>query len=195
MFAHDLCHSQIEYLCLPVESLPSRASGSNDRVERSILIEKTERAYSAEKATKARSDTTNLQSSIFNSGSAGLGVYRIMYGKKLIAAMAAWIFLTSVPVALGMRSIALDESPGLTDKQGSSPLKQNSILLAANDNNKPGDTEKAASGSESKGSETESKPTVESKEKSSKTKPRPLKPFVPSEKIPGDQAVDFPVDI
>ncbi len=30
----------------------------------SILIEKTERAYSAEKATKARSDTTNLQSSI-----------------------------------------------------------------------------------------------------------------------------------
>ena len=118
-----------------------------------------------------------------------------MYGKKLIAAMAAWIFLTSVPVALGMRSIALDESPGLTDKQGSSPLKQNSILLAANDNNKPGDTEKAASGSESKGSETESKPTVESKEKSSKTKPRPLKPFVPSEKIPGDQAVDFPVDI
>jgi len=46
MFAHDLCHSQIEYLSLrladptarrgilPVESL---------RVERSILIEKTER--------------------------------------------------------------------------------------------------------------------------------------------------------
>jgi hypothetical protein len=114
---------------------------------------------------------------------------------KIIAVMAASIFLMSVPVALGMRSIALDESPGLADKQGSSPLNQNSIVLAANDNNEPDDAEKAASGSGSKESETESKPTVESQEKSSKTKPRPLKPFVPSEKIPGDQAVDFPVDI
>jgi hypothetical protein len=35
---------------LPVESLTSRALGSNDGVERSLLIEKTE-----------RSDTTNLQ--------------------------------------------------------------------------------------------------------------------------------------
>jgi hypothetical protein len=118
-----------------------------------------------------------------------------MCGKKLIAVTAASIFLMGVPVALGMRSIALDESPGPADRQDSNPLKQNSIVLAANDNSKPDDTEKAASGSESKGSETESKPTVEGREKSSKTKPRPLKPFVPSEKIPGDQAVDFPVDI
>ena len=101
----------------------------------------------------------------------------------------------SVPVALGMRSIALDESPGLANMQGSNPLKQNSIVLAANDNNRPDDTEKATSGSETKGSEIESKTTVEGKEKSSNTKPRPLKPFVPSEKIPGDQVVDFPVDI
>ena len=44
---------------LPVENLPSRASGSttgsNDWVERSVSIEKT-----------ARSDTTNLQYSIVN---------------------------------------------------------------------------------------------------------------------------------
>ncbi len=100
-----------------------------------------------------------------------------------------------VPVASEMRAIGLDESPGLADMRGSNPLKQDSIVLAANDNNKPDDTEKAASGSGSKGSETESKPTVEGQEKSSKTKPRSLKPFVPSEKIPGDQAVDFPVDI
>ena len=118
-----------------------------------------------------------------------------MYGKKLIAVTAASIFFMGVPVALGMRCIALDESPGLADRQGSSPLKQNSIVLAANDNIEPNDAEKAASGSGSKGSKTETKPTVEGQEKSSKTKPRPLKPFVPSEKIPGDQAVDFPVDI
>ena len=118
-----------------------------------------------------------------------------MYGKELIAAMVAWIFLMGVPVALGMRSNALAESPGPADMRGSNPLKQESIVLAANENNKPDDTEKAASGSGSKGSEIESKTTVEGKEKSSDTKPKPLKPFVPSEKIPGDQAVDFPVDI
>ncbi len=99
-----------------------------------------------------------------------------------------------VPVALGMRSIALDESPGPADRQGSSPLKQNSIVLAANDNSKPDDTEKAASGPESKGSETESKPALRAGT-NHRSKARPLKPFVPSEKIPGDQAVDFPVDI
>ncbi len=65
MFAHDLCHSQVEYLRNstrrepPFESLrvyrQGLTTGSNDRVERSILIEKTE-----------RSDTTNLQSSIVN---------------------------------------------------------------------------------------------------------------------------------
>jgi hypothetical protein len=118
-----------------------------------------------------------------------------MYGKELIAAMAVWIFLMSVPVASEMRAIGLDESSGLADVQGSNSLRQEAIVLAANDNNRPDDTEKATSGSETKGSEIESKTTVEGKEKSSNTKPRPLKPFVPSEKIPGEQAVDFPVDI
>ena len=118
-----------------------------------------------------------------------------MYGKKLITAIAAWIFLMGAPVALGMHPIAPSTDHRRTESLACGTVMQNSIVLAANDNNKPDDTEKATSGSESKGSETESKPTVEGKEKSSKTKPRPLKPFVPSEKIPGDQAVDFPVDI
>ena len=114
---------------------------------------------------------------------------------KIIAVTAASIFLMGVPVASEMKAIGLDESSGPADVQGSNPLKQESIVLAANDNNKPDDTEKATSGSETKGSEIESKTTVEGKEKSSHTKPRPLKPFVPSEKIPAEQAVDFPVDI
>jgi hypothetical protein len=76
MVAHDLCHSvTVEPANAYKQFYPSRASlrepqsittGSNDWVERSILIEKTERAYSTEKATKARSDTTNLQYSIVN---------------------------------------------------------------------------------------------------------------------------------
>ncbi len=55
---------------LPVESLPSRASGSNGRVERSILIEKTERHAAQAPALRERYH----KSSIFNSGLPGLGV-------------------------------------------------------------------------------------------------------------------------
>jgi hypothetical protein len=65
MVAHDLCHSvTVEPANTYKQFYPSRASlrepqslttGSNDWVERSILIEKTE-----------RSDTTNLQYSIVN---------------------------------------------------------------------------------------------------------------------------------
>ena len=57
MFAHDLCHSQIEYFSLQLVDPTAR------RGMLSILIEKTE-----------RSDTTNLQYSIFNSGLSGLGL-------------------------------------------------------------------------------------------------------------------------
>ena len=49
MFAHDLCHSQIEYFSLWL------ADPTAWRGMLSILIEKTE-----------RSDSTNLQSSIVN---------------------------------------------------------------------------------------------------------------------------------
>jgi hypothetical protein len=50
MFAHDLCHSQLEYFSLRLVDPAAR------RGMLSILVEKIE-----------RSDTTNLQSSIFNS--------------------------------------------------------------------------------------------------------------------------------
>jgi len=118
-----------------------------------------------------------------------------MYGKKLIAAMAVLIFILCASMALGKRVNAPATDHGRPESPAFKTVKQEAIVLAANDNNRPDDTEKATSGSETKGSEIESKTTVEGKEKSSNTKPRPLKPFVPSEKIPGEQAVDFPVDI
>ena len=56
MFTNDLCPSRIEYLMNSTRREPQgQMTGSNGRVEQSILIEKTE-----------RSDTTNLQSSIVN---------------------------------------------------------------------------------------------------------------------------------
>jgi hypothetical protein len=49
---------------LPVVSFPSRASESNDCVERSIL-KKIEQAYFAKLATKAKSDSTLRHSAVF----------------------------------------------------------------------------------------------------------------------------------
>ena len=62
-------------------------------------------------------------------------------------------------------------------------------LWAQNDT---GENEKAESSEPDAGTK-ESESTEDDKGKTTKSKP--LKPFVPSEKIPGEQAVDVPVDI
>lgn len=62
-------------------------------------------------------------------------------------------------------------------------------LWAQNDT---GENEASASSK----SDTETKKTESTDdEKDKAAKSKPLKPFIPSEKIPGEQAVDFPVDI
>ena len=49
---------------------------------------------------------------------------------------------------------------------------------------------------ESSKTETDTKKTESTDEEKDQTsKSKPLEPFIPSEKIPGEQAVDFPVDI
>ena len=71
----------------------------------------------------------------------------------------------------------------------SGEMQLNSIVIAQNDT---GENEK----SDGSKTDTETKKSAsadDEKDKASKSKP--LKPFIPSEKIPGEQAVDFPVDI
>ena len=114
---------------------------------------------------------------------------------KLIAVTAVLIHLMSGPVVSEIRDVGHDESPKLADSKRSNIPKQSSIILAEEDNRNPDDKEKATSGSETNGSGPESKSAAEEDNKSSEATSKPLKPFVPSEKIPGDQAVDFPVDI
>jgi hypothetical protein len=70
-------------------------------------------------------------------------------------------------------------------------LNLGTIVLAQNDKTASEDSEKSTSGSET----DESEAAADDEKKSSEDKSKPLKPFVPSEKIPGEQAVDFPVDI
>ena len=70
-------------------------------------------------------------------------------------------------------------------------LNLESKILVQNDKTASEDSDKSISGPET----DESEATAEDEQKSSEDKAKPLEPFVPSEKIPGDQAVDFPVDI
>jgi hypothetical protein len=114
---------------------------------------------------------------------------------KFIAVTALSIHLMSAPVVSEIRDIDIREFSGAADIENSYISKQNSIFMADNDNGTSEDKEKTTSGSETKGSEPESEPAADDKNKSSNAMSKPLEPFVPSEKIPGEQAVDFPVDI
>ena len=62
-------------------------------------------------------------------------------------------------------------------------------LWAQNDTGEKETSERSKANTETK--KTESRDDEKDKASKSKT----LKPFIPSEKIPGEQAVDFPVDI
>lgn len=67
------------------------------------------------------------------------------------------------------------------------------IYFAQNDPKKPSNADTAEDLSKTKEKETPSKPRT--KHKSAQERPKQIKPFVPSEKIPADQGVDFPYDI
>ena len=118
-----------------------------------------------------------------------------MFSKKLIAVLAALIFISNAPLAMGKRVDASTADKQLSEYSTFGAVKRESIILAQNDSSTSEDKEKTTSGSETNGSGSESESTEDDKNKSSDAKSKPLKPFVPSEKIPGDQAVDFPVDI
>ena len=113
--------------------------------------------------------------------------------KNILAKMILILFIC-VPV-LGMRIIGLDDSSGQAYVLGSNSLKQDSIVLTENDNSTPDNKEKTISGSKTKELEPKPEPAVDDKNRSSNTVSKPLMPFIPSEKIPAGQAVDFPVDI
>lgn len=118
-----------------------------------------------------------------------------MFGKKLIAALALLIFSSCASPALG-KQVNLPAA-GIERPAGpaSGTIDLESNVLAQNDNSADEKTENSSSSSETKGAGTDSKSTNAEKDNSTKEKSKPLKPFVPSEKIPGEQAVDFPVDI
>ncbi len=119
------------------------------------------------------------------------GLIKKMFGKQLIAALAALIFILGGSIAIGMCVDDPSTNNGFSDNSTFGAKKQASIILAQNEKTASGDSEKSPSGSET----SESGAAADDEKKSSEAESKPLAPFVPSEKIPGDQEVDFPVDI
>ena len=114
---------------------------------------------------------------------------------NLIAVMAVLILSLCPPMAVAKRVDAPAPVYHISENPIFSAEKERSIILAQNDNSTPDDKDKTTSGTDTTESKPESAPAEDEKNKSSKAESKPLKPFVPSEKIPGEQAVDFPVDI
>ena len=77
---------------------------------------------------------------------------------------------------------------------GSGPVTQKRVMVSQNEEDKPVE-KKTGSSSERRESESETEANPENNDKPSGSKRKPLKHFVPSEKIEPDQAVDFPWDI
>ena len=105
--------------------------------------------------------------------------------------MAALIFILGAQSAVGKRVDGTTAYRGLSASPNFFIAGEASIVLAQNDKTGSEDSKKSTSGSETE----ESEAAADEKNKPSETKSKPLKPFVPSEKIPGEHAVDFPVDI
>ena len=111
--------------------------------------------------------------------------------KKLIPIIAALIFILGAQMAMGKRVDETAAYKGLSAGPNFFTVNEESMVLAQNDQTASEDKDKSISGSETDEPEAE----AEDEQKSSDAESKPLKPFLPSEKIPGDQAVDFPVDI
>jgi hypothetical protein len=118
-----------------------------------------------------------------------------MKRQKITVGLILLVFTTGAPPAVGKIFHVPDIATVGAASHGTLKLKRNSIVVAQNEpdpdegKNKPAvDTENQASGSGNENTENRRKNPDEEK-------PEPLKPFVPSEEIAAEQAVDFPSDI
>ena len=114
-----------------------------------------------------------------------------MFCKKPIAALAALIFFVGASMAIGKGVDSVIRYDINSDNPIFDLEELSSILLAQNDKSTSQESEE----SKSESATGESDAAADDDKKSSETESKPLKPFVPSEQIPGEQAVDFPADI
>ena len=114
---------------------------------------------------------------------------------KSISALTAAIVILSAPITPGMNAVVAARNPGRTDILHQNTSTQKRIVLAQNEETTTEEKNNTASGGQDQTPEPGTAPETDSNDPSTKSRAAPLKPFVPSEKIPAEQAVDFPVDM
>ncbi len=114
---------------------------------------------------------------------------------KSISALAAAIVILSAPITPAMNAVVTARNPGRTDILHQTTSTQETIVLAQNEETTTKDKNNTASGAQDQTPEPGTVPKADSNDPFTKSRAAPLRPFVPSEKIPAEQAVDFPVDI
>ena len=112
-------------------------------------------------------------------------------GDKLIMTVIVSLLILGAWGVPGTRTVSAQQDPGQTTDLYANSAKSPWIALNENTGNHRDGDKKANSDAGSK----KAAPAPDSSGRPGAGKPKPLKPFVPSEKIPADQAVDFPVDI
>ncbi len=117
-----------------------------------------------------------------------------MHKYALIVITTLSIFGFQTPLALGMETDNYENSDR-TIIELSNTGKRRSILLAEKKEPSPPKEKKEEPIPEKIEPVITQDSKTEDNSKSPKPKPKLLKPFVPSEKIQAEQAVDFPVDI
>ena len=118
-----------------------------------------------------------------------------MKSKKIKLVLILWIFTASATAAVGKSFHVPDLAT--VDVAGPSTLNisRDSIVVVQNDPDPDESKNKPAEDTENRASGTGEEITEDRRKNAEENRAEPLKPFVPSEEIDAEQAVDFPSDI
>jgi cell division protein FtsN len=118
-----------------------------------------------------------------------------MGNKKIILVFTSMTLAMSAPASPDRAPLVPATSTERTQSTPTTPKQQNLILAAENEKKGAEGKSQTATDKNARASGSVVETTENSVKNSNDSETKPLKPFVPSEKIPAEQAVDFPVDI
>jgi hypothetical protein len=118
-----------------------------------------------------------------------------MKNKKIIFAITFVAFAMSSPPSPGGSPLAPDPTAERTVNIGTTQMKPQLLMAAENKQDAVQSQTQTATDKKDQTSGSGSENAANSGKNSDNAAAKPFKPFVPSEKIPADQAVDFPADI
>lgn len=118
-----------------------------------------------------------------------------MNASTRITAIAVLLYSMTAPLGAGIPQGHPGGVSETAEFMHSTPPNTEPIELAENTGSTSNSSEESRAASNNEAQESASESGTDKNEQSADTKSKPLKPFVPSEEIAAEQAVDFPVDI